>query len=362
MPCEMRHFLTLAAFDDTHSLPDGSMHIPDRVLSPEVCIATGVISVGAVGYGLRRLKSSLADRTVPLTGMMSALIFAGQMVNFPISLFGIPSVSGHLMGGVLAASILGPWAGCVAITLVLLVQCLLFADGGISALGANVLNMGVVGAIGGYAVLATVRKALGGGNRGTLVGVVIASWLSVVAASALFCAEFQMSYFHRQYDLRAIFTLMVSFHSAIGIGEALITGGIISFVLMQRPDLIYQPNITHCSPGAVTRVGGTVAAGLVVALAVAAFLSPFASSYADGLEAVGERKFSSALEHPPTTLVLPDYEVPLPISGWQESPFWQKVSVSLAGIFGTIAVAVIAWLLDQSLKPRPTPVVVKHDN
>jgi cobalamin biosynthesis protein CbiM len=197
-----------------------SMHIPDGVLSPQVCAASAAVSFAAVGYSLRRLKNSLADRTVPLTGMMSALVFAGQMVNFPIGLFGLPSVSGHLMGGVLAASMLGPWAGCLAITLVLSVQCLLFADGGIVALGVNVLNMGVVGALGGYAVLAAIRKLFGEGLRGTLAGAVIASWLSVVAASALFCAEFQLSYLNGPYDLRSIFTLMVTFHSAIGIGEA----------------------------------------------------------------------------------------------------------------------------------------------
>ena len=141
------------------------MHIPDGVLGPQVCLVTGAISFAAVGYSLLRLKHDLADRTIPMTGMMAALVFAGQMVNFPIGLFGVPAASGHLMGGVLAAAILGPWAGCLAITMVLMVQCLLFADGGILALGANVFNMAVIGSWGGYAVLDVVRRMFGGGFR-----------------------------------------------------------------------------------------------------------------------------------------------------------------------------------------------------
>ncbi|MGE3313640.1 MAG: energy-coupling factor ABC transporter permease [Planctomycetaceae bacterium] len=328
------------------------MHIPDGVLSPEVCAGAGAISLGVVGYSLKRLSDSLTDRAIPLTGMMSALIFAGQMVNFPIGLVGIPAVSGHLMGGVLAAAILGPWAGCVAITLVLFVQCLLFADGGISALGANILNMGVVGALGGYAVLSVVRKMAGGGLRGTLLGVIIAAWLSVVAAATLFCVEFQLSHLSSEFDLRNIFALMVTFHSAIGIGEALITGGVVSLVLLQRPDLIYQPAPQARGAEAATRIGGALAAGIVAALAIAAFLAPFASSYDDGLEAVGGRAFSSVMEQQPTVIVLDDYNVPLPIPRWEESEMWQKVSVSVAGIAGTLAVLVIAWLLDRSLKLR----------
>src|SRR3974390_2955433 len=118
------------------------MHIRDGILSPEVCAAAGLISLAAVGYSLRKLRTDLEDRAVPLTGMLAAVVFAGQMVNFP--LIGLP-VSGHLLGGVLAATVLGPWAGCLAITLVLVVQAVLFNDGGLVSLGANILNMAVVG-------------------------------------------------------------------------------------------------------------------------------------------------------------------------------------------------------------------------
>ncbi len=328
------------------------MHIPDGVLSPEVCGVTGAISAAAVGYSLYKLRDSLADRTVPLTGMMAAMVFAAQMVNFPIALVGVPAYSGHLMGGVLAAAILGPWAGCLAITLVLIVQFFLFADGGMLALGANVLNMAVVGALGGYAVLATVRRWLGGGNRGTLAGVIVAAWLSVMAAASLFCLEFYLSHRTAEFEFSNIFTLMVTFHSAIGVGEALITGGVISFVILRRPDLIDQPESSQGLVRVSRNLGRTTTVGFVVALAVAAFLAPFASSHADGLEAVGEQKFKQQTEQQQTEVVFGGYEFPLPVPNWEQSPVWQKISVSLAGLLGTSVVLVIALSFDRSLTRR----------
>jgi len=211
------------------------MHIQDGVLSPAVCAATGALSVGAVSYSVHRLKRSVGDRTIPLTGMMAALVFAGQMVNFPI---GAP-VSGHLLGGVLAATVVGPWAGCVAMTLVLFVQWALFSDGGLFSLGANVLHMAVIGSWGGHAVRLFVQRFIGVSGKGVVIGSVIAGWTSVMAAAALFCLEFRLSWPSGEIDFSKVFTLMVSFHSLIGLGEALITGVAIGFVLNQRPDLIY---------------------------------------------------------------------------------------------------------------------------
>ena len=335
------------------------MHIPDGVLSPQVSIAAGALSLGAVGYSLYKLRDRIAERTIPMTGMMASLIFAGQMVNFPVPFLG---VSGHLIGGVLAAVVLGPWAGCLAITLVLVVQCLLFADGGILALGANVLNMGVVGAWGGYAVVQVIRRSLGNGVRGTLAGAVVASWLCVMAASALFCLEFWLTLrFDPSSDAAAIdmsnvLTLMAVFHSVIGIGEAVITGGVLSFVTVQRPDLIALN--TEVANGTVTVWAGTrrvLVTGIVAATAVAAFLAPFASSASDGLEAVGEEEFSARASKDPTVLFLADYEVPLPFSDGSESPLWQRVSVAVAGVLGVLVVMLSAWLFDRGLRKRLRP-------
>ena len=325
------------------------MHICDGVLSPTVCAVTAVGAAAGVGYSLHKLKDSLADRTVPLTGMMASLIFAGQMVNFPI--LGSP-VSGHLMGGVLAAVVLGPWAGCIALTAVLLVQCVLFADGGLAALGANVLHMAVVGSIGGYAVYAAVRRILGNGIRGTVIGAVIASWLSVMAAAALFCAEFRFTSFSEPFDFTGVLTLMVSFHSIIGVGEAVITGSIISFVLAQRPDLIYSPPKTT-SMGSISSLGRAATAGIVCALAVVAFLAPFASAAPDGLEAaLSQGTTPEFAEGESTTLVLSDYKMPLPVAGWQEAGRLEKLSVILAGAAGISAVLVVSAIFGWTLRFR----------
>jgi cobalt/nickel transport system permease protein len=307
-----------------------------------------------------------------MTGMMAALVFAGQMVNFPIGLFGVPAASGHLMGGVLAAAVLGPWAGCLAITLVLLVQCLLFADGGILALGANVLNMAVVGAWGGYAVLDVTRRLLGGGFRGTLAGAVAASWLTVTAGATVFCVELWCSPDIADLNMTNIFSLMAMFHSAIGIGEAVITGGVVSFVLLHRPDLIdgvekrgqdsFRPQDTCSQPGHSIDekspdpffrgigFGRPLVAGLTAAVAVAAFLAPFKSELDDGLETVAQREFAARSSSEPTVLALGGYQLPLPFA--DESPLWQKASVALAGILGVCCVFTTALLLDRGLKRR----------
>ena len=312
------------------------MHIPDGPLSPEVCVVTGAVSLGVVSYSLHKLKDSLADKTIPMTGMMAALIFAGQMVNFPLI-----GTSGHLMGGVLAAVVLGPWAGCVALTIVLVVQCLMFGDGGILSLGANVLHMAVVGSLGGYAIYASIRRLFGNKDRGTIVGAVVASWVSVMAAAALFCLEFRLSHPSDPFKFRNIFTLMVAVHSLIGICEALITGVIVNFVLRERPDLIYSPD---SSTNLVGGFGRFVAAGVICSLAVAAFLAPFASEMPDGLDAVAQKFGISNLESNKRYSLLPDYEMPLPVEGWQ------SLSVSLAGVGGTVTVLVIALLLGRAVR------------
>ena len=309
------------------------MHIRDGILSPEVCLVAGAISFGAVTYSLRRLRLDLEDRAVPLTGMLAALVFAGQMVNFP--LLGLP-VSGHLLGGVLAAVMLGPWAGCLAITMVLTVQAVLFSDGGLLSLGANVLNMGVVGAWGGYAVYATIRRLLGSGGAATVAAAVIAAWLSVLAAAALFCIEFVGSSRAIDVDPRGVLSLMVLYHALIGVGEALITGAVLSFVLARRADLV--PAVA--SVGAVGTVGRFAASGLVAALAVAAILAPFKSDLPDGLDAVSQTLGFDKLEIERPALVLDDYAVPVPDVKW-----WPGLSVSVAGIMGTLIVFVGAVAL-----------------
>ncbi|HEY0981555.1 energy-coupling factor ABC transporter permease [Schlesneria sp.] len=314
------------------------MHIRDGILSPEVCLVTGLLSLSAIGFSLRKLRFDLEDRAVPLTGMLAAVIFAGQMVNFP--LIGLP-VSGHLLGGVLASVILGPWAGCLAISLVLIVQAVLFNDGGLLSLGANILNMGVVGAWGGYAIYATLRQWMGNRSVSAVPAAVIAAWLSVLAAATLFCVEFGLSAGSRGFSLRSILTLMVLYHALIGVGEALITGGIVGFVLSRRPDLVpsSQPE------SRAGNVGAFAIAGFMAALAVAAFVAPFASENPDGLDMVAETTGMDALNVEREALVLDDYAIP-----GLEGAGWPMLATSLAGVLGTTAVFAIALTLGKAAR------------
>lgn len=308
-------------------------------------MATAAISIGAVGFTLRKLNDSLASRTVPMTGMMAAVIFAGQMVNFPVG-----GTSGHLVGGVLAATVLGPWAGCLALAIVLIVQCLLFADGGILALGSNILHMGLVAGAGGYAVMSFVRARFQDSKKGVLVGSIVAAWLSVMAGAALFCVEFYLSQRGHGYDFRNLFTLMVSAHAVIGIGEALITGAAIALILNQRPDLLYQP---ASKPNQAAAFGRVLVAGFVLALAVAAFMSPFASSLPDGYEGVAGQTGLDELEtsHP---LVLDDYAIPS-----MEASGWQAISVGTSGVLGVSCVLVITFVMARVYARQQHAMVVE---
>jgi cobalt/nickel transport system permease protein len=317
------------------------MHVQDGYLSPEVCAATGLVAAAAVGYSVYKLRDGVSDRVVPLTGMTAAMIFAGQMVNFPI---GLP-VSGHLIGGVLAGMILGPWAGCLAVTMVLVVQRFLFSDGGLFTLGANILHMAVIGSIGGYAIVSIVRRFFKKPNVGAIVGSVVASWVTVVAASALFCLEFRLSHPAGAFEFRNIFAMMVAIHSLIGVGEALITGAVVSYVLAQRPDLILGQT-SASGETVMAGVGRVTAAGIVVALCIGAFLAPFKSNLDDGLEHVSKVQGFSELAHNAWAFFA-DYEA-IPLFGGQ----WQGLSVSVAGVVGTLSVLLLALAFGRAVSPR----------
>jgi len=317
------------------------MHIRDGFLTPDVCLGTGLLAVGALAFSVRQLRNSLADRTVPLTGMTASLIFAGQMVNFALP--PLP-VSGHLLGGVLAAALLGPWAGFIAISLVLFIQLALFYDGGWTVLGANIVNMGVVGTWGGYALYTALRNLLGTGKRGTLIASFLASWLSVLAAATAFCLEFWLSHRGQPYDFSQVFGWMVFLHCLIGIGEGLITAMVLSFVLVQRPDLVAS---RESSTSVLSGVGRFAFAGVIAALGIASFLAPFASEHADGLEAAAERTGFSDLGRVTNVLVLDDYAIP----ALKDYP---GLSTAVAGMIGTLVVLGVAWGLVALVKRSRT--------
>ena len=208
-----------------------ALHIPDGFLSGGVALACGLLAIVAVAYGLRVANVELDEARVPLLGVLAAFIFAAQMLNFPIA----GGTSGHFLGATLAAVLLGPWLACLVMAVVIAVQAFAFADGGVSALGANVLNMGVLGALlAGLAVGAAMRVVPH--RRGaflTVVGVV--SWLAVMIGAAATSFELALS---DTIPLATSLPPMLGVHALIGIGEAVITTAAVSAVLVSRPDLV----------------------------------------------------------------------------------------------------------------------------
>ncbi|GAC1471921.1 MAG: hypothetical protein NVSMB9_18570 [Isosphaeraceae bacterium] len=306
------------------------MHIPNAVLDPRVAAVTGVAGVLGLAYSLRVLEKTMGERTPVLMGTMASFVFAAQMVNFPL---GPLAVSGHVLGGVLAAVMLGPWAGAVVIAAVLIVQCLLFGDGGLTALGANFVNMGLLGAVGGYAVYAPIRRLVGG-RSGVILGAMIAAWFSVLLAAGAFSIELAASG-HRQ-DFFRVLSLMALVHAGIGVGEAVITGLVLQFILRTRPELIHDPAALDLEGGTSGRLTSSfqiAMGGLVIALAVGVFVAPYASEHPDGLEFVGEKIGFLKGEAPAILRVpIPDYEFP----GLANVSL--KAATAAAGLVGTLVV------------------------
>ncbi len=211
-----------------------ALHIPDGFLSNGVAALAGVVAAVAVLYALRVADRQLDEERVPLLGVIAAFVFAAQMLNFPI----LGGTSGHFLGATLAAVLLGPWLACLVMTVVIATQAFVFADGGISALGANVLNMGVLGALlAGFVVGAAVRALPA--TRGAYLGAVgVVAWLAVMVGAAATSAELAIS---GTVPLETVLPAMLGVHSLIGLGEAAITVAAVSAVMAARPDLIAIP-------------------------------------------------------------------------------------------------------------------------
>jgi cobalt/nickel transport system permease protein len=207
------------------------LHIPDGFMSTGVSVVTGVVAAGAVGFSLYKAREELDNKSVPMLALCAAFIFAAQMLNFPIA----GGTSGHFLGGMLAAVLLGPWLGCLVISLVLLVQCLGFADGGLTALGANIFNMAVVGTILSYYIFYAIKNVLPKGKTYFLTSVAIVSWLSVMLASFAASVELAVS---GTSPWSVVLPAMLGIHALIGLVEAAITTLVVGVVISVRPDLV----------------------------------------------------------------------------------------------------------------------------
>ena len=307
------------------------LHIPDGFLNLAVSLLCWAVTALVISMAVSRTNQSLGEKQVPLMGIMAAFIFAAQMINFPVA----GGTSGHLLGGALAAIVLGPWAGMLVMTAVIAVQALLFQDGGLLVMGANILNMGLLTAAIGYGLY----RGTFGRSRSTKLAIAgLAAWLSVMAGALATALQLWLS---GTSNLQTVIIAMLGIHAPIGAGEALITVAALNFIFRTRPDLLDETSVSALSGR------GWVVAGLLLSLAVV-LLSPLASANPDGLERVAmDIGFIDAGQSAPFEL-LPDYT--LPFLG--ETP----LSTILAGVVGVIVVLVLVFLAGRTFQDRESQI------
>lgn len=303
------------------------LHIPDGFLSIIVSLIGWVIAAILLAVAVSRTNKALGEKQVPLMGVMAAFIFAAQMINFPVA----GGTSGHLLGGALAAIVLGPWAAMLVMTAVIAVQALLFQDGGLLVMGANILNMGLITALIGYGLYRGVVKS----NRTTKLAVAgVAAWLSVMAGALATALQLWLS---GTSSLQTVGIAMLGVHSLIGLGEALITVSALAFILQTRPDLLDETSAS--SQGS----RGWVIAGVLISLAVV-LLSPLASAFPDGLERVAQDTGFLDFAQSSPFEIIPDYTVPF----LGETP----LSTIIAGAIGALVVLGLSILAGRSLMKK----------
>lgn len=210
------------------------MHIPDGFINPAVSAGAGLVAAGGFAAAVRQTRRYLTDRLVPMAALVAAFVFAAQMVNFPV----LPGMSGHLLGAVLAAVLVGPWAGLIVITIVLLVQGLVFADGGLSALGLNIVNIGLMAGLGGYAVYRLLLRFTSRSHTAVARTAAIAAAISLPLAALGFVFEYWLGGTVEISTTRVLLAALGT-HALIGIGEGIITGLVVAAVMRSRPDLVY---------------------------------------------------------------------------------------------------------------------------
>lgn len=275
-----------------------AMHIPDGFLSPLVAVVGWVLAIIMLAIASRKTRGALGERRIPLMGILGAFIFAAQAINFPVA----AGTSGHLLGGALAAILMGPWAASLMMAAVIVLQGLVFQDGGLLVMGWNILNMGVITAFTGIAVYRLARRLVHDGRTGRIAAAFVAAWLSVEVAALATSLELAAS---GTFPLNLAVPAMVGVHALIGLGEAVITVGVIFFLQNVRPDVL---EAGERAPGG--RSAGWIAAGLGLALVVA-MLAPLASRSPDGLNWVAQQGGFSVLEAGPAYHLLPGYQFPL---------------------------------------------------
>lgn len=270
---------------------------------------------------------------MPLAGITAAFVFAAQMFNFPVA----AGTTGHLLGGALAAILLGPSVGAIVVTIVVVVQAFAFADGGLTALGYNVLNMAIIPAYGGYAVFRLFRRVLPASTGGVVAATGLAAWLSTVMAAMAFSIEWLFGA-SAPVPFDTVFAAMVGVHLLIGVGEGVLSAMVVGAVMATRPDLVYGAAdlaADQIADRAPVRMRTFLVGGIVVAFVFAAIISQFAVDGPDGLERVAEDTgfAASEQEHALGGSVFADYAT--------EDIGNEQVSLAVAGIAGTLIVLAV---------------------
>ncbi|MDX3529606.1 energy-coupling factor ABC transporter permease [Streptomyces sp. ID05-39B] len=351
------------------------MHVPDGFINAPTSAVTGVVAAGAIAVSLRGARRELDERTAPLAGLVAAFIFAVQMLNFPVA----AGTSGHLLGGALAAILVGPFTGVLCVSVVLLMQGILFADGGLTALGVNITNMAVVTTVVAYAVFRGLLKVLPRTPRSVTAASFVAALLSVPAAALAFTLMYAVGG-TTDVAIGKVATAMVGVHVLIGIGEATITALTVGAVIAVRPDLVYgarglQQKLRLRVNGELVDVPAAeeartapVAArtsrrtlwvtGLVTSLVLAGFVSFYASSSPDGLEKVAADKGidKKAEEHAVSDSPLADYGV--------KDVTDARLSGGLAGVIGVgvtvVAGSTVFWAVRRRQNTDASPTTVEN--
>ncbi len=322
------------------------MHAPDGFLTISTAVATGAISAGTLGATMRRTRSTLEDRYIPLAGLTAAFVFAAQMFNFPVA----AGTTGHLLGGALAAVLLGPSVGALVVTVVVVVQALAFADGGLTALGYNILNMAIVPAFGGFAVYRLFRRLVPRSVPGVAAAAGLAGGTSVVLSSMAFSLEWLFGA-TTPVAFDTVFGAMVGVHAIIGIGEGVITALAVASVLAARPDIVYGAQDltpTRAGDARPVRFRTFALAAVLVTFVTAMVVSQFAAGDPDGLErvAIDQGFASSAEDHLLDGFLFADYAT----DGIDN----ETVSLAVAGAAGTAITLAVGWGLVVALRDRPS--------
>lgn len=313
-------------------LKEGDMHIPDGFVSGRVNTVTAVAAIAAIAIAVRKTKVEVKERPylVPFIALISAFIFAAQMLNFPVAY----GTSGHFLGSALACFLFGPWNAILIMSLVLVIQAVGFQDGGLTALGSNIFNMGIIG-VGVSKIVMDIMAKVSRKKSTYILAAGIAGWLSVVSASIACALELAIS---GTSNINLVLPAMAGIHALIGIGEALITVAVLNIVIAARSDIITGLNIEKNKSILTGNIWKFILTGLVVSLILAGFLSPFASEYPDGLERVAENYgFIEKGKEIWNISIFPDYKVPLITQ--------EGISTGLAGIFGTLIIFIAGFLI-----------------